>query len=452
MKQSKGNLSAAKVCIFGAGHLGIDLVGGMVSTYLLIFYTDVFGISAAAAGLIMMLTKIWDAVNDPMMGAIVDSTHTKWGKFRPYLFAGSIFMAIFYPLTFLVLPFESMTAKIIWAAVTYTLSGMAFTMFDVPIWGMVPTVASTSNDRNRLITAMRSVTSFAYLIIGTITMPMVYFFGGGTAIENQQQGYFRTMLLMAAIVLITGCLVPIVFKEKVKVDETPIPFSTRIKSLFQNKQGLLILFTIFLAFMGIWTGTTASTYYVIESIGRVDIISLYMFVFLGAELVGILISGFFINLLGRKKATLAAAGIVIISSIVLYIFKGNIPILFVFSALWGLGMGIPEVTLSSLLTDTIDYLDWKKSIRTDGIVFSMQSLIIKVASAFAVGIIGIVLGMAGYDGFAESQPASAIACIDILRFIVPILFYALMIIALKFYKLDDKTMEKVHADLANRNS
>lgn len=115
-------------------------------------------------------------------------------------------------------------------------------------------------------------------------------------------------------------------------------------------------------------------------------------------------------------------------------------------------MGIPEVTLSSLLTDTIDYLDWKKSIRTDGIVFSMQSLIIKVASAFAVGIIGIVLGMAGYDGFAESQPASAIACIDILRFIVPILFYALIIIALKFYKLDDKTMEKVHADLANRNS
>lgn len=450
--KNEKSLSGAKVCIFGAGHLGIDLVGGMVSTYLLFFYTDVFGIPAAAAGMILMLTKIWDAINDPMMGAIVDSTHTKWGKFRPYLFVSSVLMAIFYAAAFYVVPFESVTAKIVWAAITYTLASMAFTMFDVPIWGMVPSITKSPRDRDRLITALRTATSFAYLTVGTITLPLVYFLGGGTEVVNQRDGFFRLMVIMGIIVIVTGWLVPIVFKEKVEVETEKTKFSDRLKSLFINKPALLMLGTEFMAFMGIMLSQSASIYYVVHSLQKPELVSVYMFIIMGGELIGILGSGAFINKLGRKNATYASAIACIVTAALGYLFKGNIPVLFVTSFIFGLGTGLPEVTLGSMLTDTADYMDWKKSIRTDGIIFSMQSLIIKLTGAFASGIIGVALGYFGYDESAATQTASAIGCIDFVRFGFPILVYILVILLLKFYKLDDKTISQIQKELAERKS
>lgn len=450
MNKQEKKLSSFKVCVFGAGHLGIDLVGGMVATYLLFFYTDVFGISATAAGLILMLTKVWDAVNDPMMGAIVDSTHTRWGKYRPYLFAASVLMAVFYSLTFLVLPFDSMTMKIIWAAVTYTLAGMAFTMFDVPVWGMVPSITSDTNDRDRLITALRSVTSFAYLVVGTITLPLVYFFGGGTSVENQQYGFFRLMLVMGVIVIISGWLVPITFKENVVVETEKTRFSDRLKSLFINKYALHILGAEFLAFLAIMVSETAATYYVIYSLGNADMISVYMFLILGAELLGILGSGIVIRKLGRNKATCFSAAVCIVSLVISFLFKQNLPVQLIFTAVFGLGIGIPEVTLGSMLTDTADYMDWKKGIRTDGIIFSMQSLIIKLATALATGVTGLALGFVGYDAAAEAQSATVIGCIDFMRFGLPLLVYILLFIVMKLYKLDDKTVDQIHKELESR--
>lgn len=449
-QQTEKGLSTGKVFIFGAGHLGIDLVGGMVSTYLLFFYTDIFGIPAAAAGMILMLTKIWDAINDPMMGAIVDSTHTKWGKFRPYLFVSSLLMAVFYTLTFKVVSFDSMTAKIAWAAITYTLASMSFTMFDVPIWGMVPSITKVHKDRDRLITALRTATSIAYLAVGTITLPLVYFFGGGESVTNQQDGFFRLMLVMGVIVIVSGWLVPIMFKEKVNVEPEKTKFSERLKSLFINKPALIMLGTEFFAFMSIMVSQSASVYYVIHSIRKPELVSLYMFVIMGGELLGILGCGLLINKFGRKNTTYLSAVVCIITAVIGWVLKGNMPILFVTSFIFGLGTGMPEVTLGSMLTDTADYMDWKKSIRTDGIIFSMQSLIIKLTGAFASGIIGILLGVFGYSEAASVQPASAVNCIDFVRFGLPVIVCLIMIMFLKFYKLDDKTISQIHKELAER--
>lgn len=443
-------LSRAKVTIFGAGHLGIDLVGGMVSTYLLFFYTDVLGLPAAAAGIILLATKIWDAVNDPMMGAVVDSTRTRWGKFRPYLFAGAVCMAVFYSLTFFSIPTDNITLKIAWAAVTYTLASMSFTLFDVPIWGMVPSITKNSKDRDRLITALRTATSIAYLVVGTITLPMVYFFGGGDTITHQQNGFFRLMLLMGVIVVITGWLVPLTFKEKVNIEPETVKFSERLKSLFMNKPALIMLAVEFMAFMGIMLSQSASVYYVVNSMGRPDLVSIYMFVIMGGELLGIQGSNFVVKKLGRYKATSGAAIVCIITAVLGFLFKGNLPIVFITALIFGLGTGLPEVTIGSMLADTADYMDWKKGIRTDGIIFSMQSLVIKLTGAFASGIIGVALGMFGYDGAAEIQSTSAIACIDFVRFGFPIIIYILMLLIMRFYKLDEKTMTQIQRELAER--
>lgn len=445
-------LSNGKIFTFGIGHLGIDLLGGAVSTYLLIFYTDIFGISAYAAGLILMLTKIWDAVNDPMMGAIMDSTHTKWGKFRPYLFAAPFLMAIFYSLTFYTIPTENMTIKVIYAAVTYTLAGMAFTMFDVPVWGMIPSVTKVTEDRNKLITALRMVTSFAYLIIGSITLPMVYKLGGGDSVANQRDGFFRLMLIFGAVVIITGLLIPLRFKENVASEKEKTSFIQRLKTLKDNKPALILLVLTVIGFTGIFVATNATVYHVIYVVGKPELVSAYMFVLLGAEFVGILLSDFVIKKMGRKKATVSATLVVIIAAIAMFFLSQNVVALFILSAIWGLGMAMPEVTLGSMLADSVDYINWKMNIQTSGIVFSMQSLSIKVASAIAAGIIGLGLGIAKYDGAAGVQPQSALTCITFMRIGLPILLYIVFLIVLKRYKLSDEEVVEIQKELAERES
>lgn len=147
-------MNNSKVIGYGIGSLGKDLALGVIGSYLLIFYTDILGISAAAAGAILVLTKIWDAVNDPIMGTIVDKTNTKWGRFRPYVLFVPIPLAVFSALCF-VAPDFSTTGKVIYALVTYTITGMLFTAYDVPLWGMVPSITNNQNESNKCISSAR---------------------------------------------------------------------------------------------------------------------------------------------------------------------------------------------------------------------------------------------------------------------------------------------------------
>ena len=140
-------MNRRKIWGYGVGALGKDLANIVISSYLLVFYTNVLGISAAAGVTIMMVTKIWDAINDPMMGIVADKTKTRWGKFRPYLLFVPIPLAVCAVLTFTPVSF-SYTGKLIWAAVTYTLTNTLFTCYDVPMLGMVPSLSDSPRDRN----------------------------------------------------------------------------------------------------------------------------------------------------------------------------------------------------------------------------------------------------------------------------------------------------------------
>ena len=162
---------------YGIGDLGCNLVFSTMSSYLLIFYTDVFGIAAAAAGTMLLVTKLIDAITDTVMGVVVDKTHTRWGQGRPYFVIGAIPFAVFTVLTFIV-PDLNEGGRLIWAYVTYCLLCTAYTIVNIPLNTIVPRLSSDPDERNILVTTRMVCALLGTAIVMSITTPFVRFVGG----------------------------------------------------------------------------------------------------------------------------------------------------------------------------------------------------------------------------------------------------------------------------------
>ncbi|TLC98170.1 MFS transporter [Robinsoniella peoriensis] len=439
-----------QVLTYGMGSLGKDLAGGLISTFLLVFFTDVFGISAGVAGMILMLTRVWDAVNDPMMGTIVDRTNTKLGRYRPYLLIVPVFMCIFYWLTFTTPSFDSMTGKIVWATVTYTLAGMAFTAYDVPLWGMIPAISNDPNERNKLITSQRTFTFIAYLLVGTFTYPLVAKLGGGVELANTRLGYSRLALIFGIIGIIFAWITFATNKETTNISKEKTSIKEMFGILKANKHVQLLLVASFCTYLTTYIISSVNVYYLTYYLGKPNLISVLMFVSMGATVVGMFFAVGFAKHFGRMKATVASIIIGVVASLLMLLLGKNLIILMILLVVYGIVISIPTVTLTSMIADAGDYTEWKTNVRIDGVIFSLNSSVTKLGMAIASGFAGLFLSCIGYVPQAETQSAATLMGINIMRFAIPVIPLLICIVLLKKYKLDDATMDTCRAELLRR--
>ncbi len=173
---------------------GQNLIFGLWSSYMLVFYTDIFGISAGAASIIMLLTRVWDGVNDPMMGTIADHTRTKWGRYRPWLLFMAPVIVVFLVLNFSI-PDLSPALKVAYAGVTYVMMSMAFTAVDVPYWTMPAAMSSDVPKRSRIISLSRMTTTLASTVLGVMAIPLISVLGQG----DKAKGYMLTALTVGIL-------------------------------------------------------------------------------------------------------------------------------------------------------------------------------------------------------------------------------------------------------------
>ena len=182
--------------VYGMGNFASQLSWTMVGTYLSIFYTDVFGLGVGAVAMLMLIAKVWDGINDPMMGTIMERTHTRWGRFRPYIFAGAPLLVVFTILTFTVPGFGG-PAKLIYAYVTYIGLGMAYTMTNVPYTALPAVMTHDPKEVNRLNAAQMMGMTIGQIVLNLTVLPLVTFIGGG----DQANGYQKTAALLAIVAL-----------------------------------------------------------------------------------------------------------------------------------------------------------------------------------------------------------------------------------------------------------
>lgn len=433
MNQKLKNTTAVA---YGLGSLGKDLALGVIGSYLLIFYTDILGISAAAAGAILVFTKIWDAVNDPMMGSIVDRTNTRWGRFRPYLLFIPVPLAVFSALCF-VAPDWSTPAKVVWALVTYTITGMLFTAYDVPLWGMVPSITDNADDSNKCISSARFFTSFGMFIAMTFAYPVIQAIGGGASNENLKMGYPVFMAIIGVASVIFAWITFAVTREKPDMGGKPAGnvFREFIK-VIRERNVLVLFITMMLHAVAMIVPNVIGTYYMIYYMGQPQYIAVYFAICSVAGLATAPLTGMILKKVEAKKLTMLAMSVCLVLSVAAFFVPTSNPVV-VFSifAVFGLVMPVPMVTITSLLVEEGHVIYRKTGQRKDGVLFSMNSFAIKCGTALASGIVSAVLALTHYDAKAQVQNSSVLFGINAARTLIIAAVYVLAILVLRNFSI-----------------
>ena len=440
---------------FGIGALGKDLCYVIVSSYLMIYFTDLVGLAPAFVGSLFLVARLWDAVNDLAMGMIVYNTRSKWGKFRPWILIGTLINAVV--LIFLFKRPAGLEGASLYAyfSVMYILWGMTYTIMDIPYWSMLPSLSKTKEERDQMSVIPRIFASFAGLIIGALGLGIVNKLGNG----NQTKGFSYFAIAIAVVFVITSIITVVNVKDRscevmsAKKDE-----KTSLKKAFkvikENDQ-LMVFIGVVLAYNLVVQLTVGmSIYYFKYVVGNENMYPVFT-AFAGITEMGALILFPIISKKMTKKGVfrlacyLPALGLVVLLLGGMFI-PGNAFIIAVSGILIKLGSGFTLGATTVMLADVIDYGEVRFGSRNESIVASFQTLLVKTAAAVSGWLIGIGLTMVGYVPNV-TQTAGTIFGMRMLMIVVPSIITILgFVIYAKGYKLDGEYQEKIMEELNNK--
>jgi GPH family glycoside/pentoside/hexuronide:cation symporter/probable glucitol transport protein GutA len=413
---------------------------------MLVFFTDVFGIGGGAAGLIMMFTRIWDAVNDPMMGVVADRTRTRWGRYRPWLLFLAVPIIIFLALNFSA-PDLSPAGKIVYASITYVLMSMAFTAVDIPYWTLPAAMTQDVGKRTAIYTISRTSTTVSSLVVGIVAIPLVIALGGG----DMARGYFITALVIGVL----GAIFYLCGFKLIREHVTPPPvekfsFSEAARVITQNKPLLLILLSMFIAFGLTFLRTNMLIYWVQYNIGSLEMVALFNLLSLPAMILGVAFTPLLTKKLGQKGLFISTCVWGSVSNFIFF-FVGysNVNAAMVMFFLTSIPTGLLMVLVSSMIANTIEYAEWKTGQRREGLVSSSQTFLAKVSMAIGGGLSGMVLTMVRYQP-NTAQPPETMRTFHIIMTLVTGLGFLLGIIPMLFNDFNDKKYAEIAAELRQR--
>lgn len=450
MKEVKKASKIAIIC-YGFGDLASQLVWTFVGSYLTIFYTDIVGLAPVAISTIMLIARIWDAINDPMMGAIAERTRSKWGRFRPYIAFGCPFLAIFSVLTF-ANPFSgSSTAGVIWAAVTYIIAGMLYTLVNIPYGALGQVMTQDANQRNVLNSSRNIGMQIGMILVNAISAPLALKLSGDGAKVANGHGYLLVAVIYAIISIPLFMITFKTSKELVIPKGKPEKFSFKktVENLVKNKYLMLItliMILIMTAFMG---RMAVVTYYVIYCLGSYSLIGVIMTI---PSIGGIIISFFVPTLakkLGKRNVLVISCVLMGIALLIIYLAPfDNLVQVILGSTLFGIAnMGSP-ISLS-MVADSVDYMEFKTGVRTDGTAYATYGLATKIGNAIGGAAGVMLLSVFGYVANAE-QTASAMRGINTLVNLIPAIIFFVAAVICFFWKMTDKQADEIRTKLIEK--
>jgi len=440
-------LSQTSVFGYGVGDLGSNMAWGMGSTFLLFFYTDVFGITAAAAGTLLLVARIFDAVNDPVMGMITEHVETRWGKFRHYLLFGTPILGVLLVLTFTVPPLEG-GAKLAYAYITYIALGTVFTAVNLPYGALATTMAQSAAERNRL-SAARGAGAIVGggVIVGMATPMLVEVLGGG----DPATGFQATALIFAVICVVCLWFTFATSEEKFRAPEpSNISVGRLLAILKSNTPFLLLALSILLSSSASQTRLASVVYYATYCLKRPDLIAAIFLSGAIAMILGIVVGNRLAARLGKKDASLVGISVAVFGGFGMYLTNYEaIFVLLAWNIVVALGGGVMLGLLWSLISDTVEYGEWNSGVRAEGAVYSASSFVMKFSSALAGIIPAVVLSATGYIANQDQTPL-ATSGIDWMTTLIPSLLSLMAIVPLWYYPLTDDRFRSIVEDLEQR--
>ncbi|MEZ4386462.1 MAG: MFS transporter [Candidatus Krumholzibacteriia bacterium] len=446
--QDVHRLSVREKIGYGLGDTASNLYFQMFINFLLFFYTDVFGIPAAAAGTMLMISRFWDALNDPMMGVIADRTSTRWGKFRPYLVWISIPIGVIGVATFYT-PDLSVGGKIVYAYVTYTLMMMAYTAINIPYSALMGVLSPDSLERTSVSTYRFVLAFIGAFVVQGLTLPLVRLFGGG----NQAVGFPLAMAVFAVVAAILFYVTFATTRERV---QPPTGQRTSLRDDLRDLAGnrpwlvLLVMSVSSLAYAIIRSGSIM--YYFKYYVGNEGQAALFMVTGTVAVIVGVACTQVLSRRFGKKRLYIAVMGLSSVLTCLFYLVpREQIVLIFALNIVTMLIMAPQAPLIWAMYADTADYSEWKNERRATGLVFSAATFAQKFGIALGGGAAGWLLALFGFVANAEQSPET-LRGIRLMMSVIPGVAAAVAAAAALWYGLDDVTMKGIERDLAARKS
>lgn len=448
--QKKLATKKAIVC-YAFGDIASQFVWTFVGSYLTIFYTDVVGLAPAIVSVIMLVSRIWDAINDPMMGAIAERTRSKWGRFRPWIAFGCPILAVFGVLTFSN-PFSGQsTAGVIWAFATYIICGMVYTATNIPYSALAAVMTEDANQRNQLTSSRNIGMNIGMTIVQFLSPILLLAFSAPGAEVADSHGYTWTAVVYGALAIPMFLIVFFTSRENVAPVETGKKFSIKetVANLVKNKY-LMIVSLVMLVQMTAFMGRIAvCAYWVIYCIGSFEMISIIMTLPTLLGIVGSLFVPKLARKFGKRQVLMGSMAIQAIGLLIMFFAPyDNMFMIMVGNVIFGLfNIGMP-MTLS-MVADSVDYMEYKTGARTDGTAYATYGLATKIGNAVGAALGVLIMTGFGYVANAE-QTEQAMHGINVTVNLLPAILFLVAAALCFLWRMSDKDADDIREKLHER--
>lgn len=446
MASDDQRLSVREKLGYGLGDTAANFIFQTMVMFQLAFYTDTFGISAAAAATLLMVVRVWDAVFDPMMGVIADRTNTRWGKFRPWVLWTAVPFGIMGFLTFMT-PDLSPTGKLIYAYVTYIVLMMVYSANNLPYSALSGVMTGDMAERTSLSSYRFIFMSIAQLIIQGLALPMVLYFGKG----NNAVGYQTTMAIFSALAVVFFFITFASTKERIQPPPgQKAPVRQHFADLTKNGPWVVMFVLTLVLFITLSMRGSVVLYYFTYYVGRQNLFSAFNVLGTSATIVGILFSKSLAMRYGKRNVFgWGLAGTAVFTAVFFFLPQTAITAMFAAEMLRQLVYGFTIPLLWAMMADVADFSEWKNNRRATGIVFSAIVFALKAGLGFGGAITGFVLASYGY----VPNVAQSAAALDGIRYtmsIFPAVTFAICAVCLFFYAIDKECEDQMAGELAER--
>tara|TARA_Y100000287_G_scaffold102278_1_gene81738 strand:+ start:51 stop:1376 length:1326 start_codon:yes stop_codon:yes gene_type:complete len=439
-------LSFRSKFFYGGGDFAINIMWQLTVFYLLFFYTDIFGLSPANAGLVFFIAKIWDAITDPIMGYIADNTSTRWGKFRPYILFGSVPALIMIILCF-TSPDLSQSGKFYWALFTYITFTTLYTVIAIPVGSLIPAMTQDRDERTSLASFRFLGASSGSIAVAVLTLPLVGLF------SSPQYGF---PIVIACLAFFGAVFAFLCFYNTKEIYSKPyeknIGFKKIIKMIFTN----FPLHFVILALLTTWVANNTKQLTTIYFVKYNLNLEAYFSPILLGVILQIMFGAYLTNLIKHRfeKKSLFMIGtfLYVITDLIVYFITGyeNFWLLAFVTSFGFIGFGMAGVMAWSMIADTVEYGEWKSGFRAEGLLNAAHVFVFKLSVGVSAWLAGFVLETTNYVANAPIQNQETLEGLTIMGFIFPAIAGSIAIIITYFNKYDSTFYEKIFTDLKQR--
>jgi len=430
---------------YAAGEVANNLTFQMVAVFLLIYYTDVAGISASTAGTLLLVVRIWGGFTDLLAGRRVDKTTTRWGRFRPYLLFGSIPLLVILVATFSIPAGLGGTATLVWAFVSYALFSLAYSFVNIPYGSLAATMTQDPDERAKLSSARSVAASVTILLIAVVVAPQLQ----GSSDLQRSLTITTAVFAVVGLALYAWCFAST--HEAVRPVAATVGARETMAMIRHNRPLVLLCMATLLFLTGMFSLSAVAVFYARDVLGNADLYIAMTALQTVAMVAAAALVPWAVAIVGKKRAYILAGAIAAFAAFGFALAPGSVPAVGIACyGILGISFGAINALIFALQADTVEYGEWNSGVRAEGASYAVLSFTRKAGQGIGGAAAAYTIGIGGYVSGAANQTGAAVTSIKIAAGVVPAVAVAAAVAVMLAYPLTETAFRAVVADLAQR--